>query len=143
MALGDVIVLDDVSVSLGGTDISAAVATARIHVTYHNVEVPHTMGRNWGPTKTSDKYRWMVDLDIQTDAFGSSNLDGIVSSKLPAPLGTGSGETTLSILPTGSGKTYSGTVSLSEWEPLGTGTTGEIISQTRTFTGAGALSVSG
>jgi len=145
MAAGDVRVLDNASVSLGGKDVSAYVASCRLHVTNPPVSVPNTFGRAGPLREVSDKYDWMLDIEFVTDGWGATELDGIMTAMLKPPLGSGSGRIACIIKPDGgttgtTNPSYTGTAILNEWEPLGSsGAINEAVRQTRTFQGAGDL----
>jgi len=145
MAAGDVRVLDNVYVTLNGTDVSAYVASARVHVTHPAVTVPNMFGRPGPLREISDKYDWMIDLEFVTDGWAASELDGVITAMLKPPLGSGSGRIALVVQPDGgtrggSNPSYSGTAILNEWEPLGSsGAINEAVRQTRSFQGAGNL----
>ena len=146
MALGDVIVLDDAAVDWGGTDISAALAMAKIMVQHVVVETPHTFGKPAAVVKTSKRYTWQVDMLFITDGYAAAELDGIVTAVMLPPLGpaTGTGEVEVVMkhsdaAVSADNKSYTGTITVPEWEPLGGGAVGEIVRQTRTFRGTGDL----
>ena len=146
MALGDVFILDDAFVEIGGTDLSDAVKQCRLHVEHRRVETPHTFGKSGAVGAVSEKYTWSLDLDFVTDAFGAGTVDAVITALMPSPLGasTTQGKAAVEIRPDSAavGATnpkYTGNVLIDQWDPLGGGTVGEIVTQTRTFMGTGDL----
>lgn len=146
MALGDVYVFDDAEITFAGTDVSAAVAQARIHITHVVAQSPHTFQRRVQTAEASRNYSWTVEFDFVTDAFGSATMDGVVRATMRPPLGAATGKAAIKIKPGSGAKaatnpSFEGTVLVDQWEPLGDGTATEIIRQTRTFTGVSELTV--
>ena len=146
MALGDPITLDDPTVTLGGTDISDAVAQAQLTLTHNRVSVPMTFGKSGALHRASSKYTWQVTLDLITDGYGAGTLDGIVTTLMPAPLGASTtGGVTEIVIKQDDGAvaatnpSYTGDIVLDAWDPLGSGQAGDIIRNSRTFMGTGDL----
>jgi len=160
MAAGDVIVLDSVSATVKGKasgdtahDISAYVSSARITVTHPEVAAPNTFGRAGPLRAVSSKYDWSVELTFETDGWGASSIDAIMTGLMHAPLGPSDSDDSDSersgVVEVALGATsgtasatnpvYEGDVLLSQWEPLGSGQINERVSQTRTLQGAGPL----
>lgn len=148
MALGDVTTLDDPSVSVGGTDISDAVASCQFRFTYRLVEVPNTFGAAGPRRRASEKYDFQVTLDVITDGFDAGELDKVMTALMPAPLGASTtGGLAEIIIKPDSGATaatnpsYTGNIVIHEWDPIGSGVAGDIIRNSHTFMGAGDLAV--
>ena len=146
MALGDVFILDDAFVEIGGTDLSDAVKQCKLTVSHTEVSTPHTFGKSGAVTAVSEKYTWSLDVDFVTDEFGAGGVDAIMTALMPAPLGasTTQGKAAIEIRPdsavvSASNPKYTGNVIIGMWEPLGGGAVGEIVTQTRTFQGSGDL----
>ena len=146
MALGDPLTIDDPTISVGGTDISDAVASCELLVTHNQVSVPNTWGKDGAINRASAKYTWQITLDVITDAFGATTLDGIMTALMPAPLGASTtGGRAEVIIKADSGAvavtnpSYTGNVIIHEWAPLGSGVAGDLIRNSRTFMGDGDL----
>ena len=155
MALGDIITIEDAVVYIGRftdtppvrTDISQAVAQAQLSIVHRRVEVPHTFGTISGVrTVASKKFSWSVTLDVVTDGYGAAELDGIMTNLMPAPLGssTDGGRADIEIryddgAISASNPAYKGQIVIDQWNPLGSGTPGDIVRNSFTFMGDGDL----
>ena len=165
MAAGDVQVIDNTYLSLQGTggtgtptntvrNLSPYIAVCRLQITHVLPGQAYTMGVAGPLRELSDKYDWQLDVEFVTDGWGASELDGYIAEMLKAPLssrtsGQGGARTgTLNaVVRPNSGSVgaanpqYAGQVILSDWEPLGgSGAINELVRQTRTMMGRGALS---
>lgn len=145
MALGDGNWLDDPVVMFAGTDISAAVAKCRVHEQNVRIDHQHTSGRGGRRRSVSTHYEWSVELMLVGDGYLAASLDAVITAAMRPPLGTGAGTAAINIRP-GSGSlgsanpSYSGTVCVDEWEPLGEdGTIPSEIVQTVELMGTGDM----
>ena len=153
MAAGDTWILDNAEVMVGATaadqDISGYVASAMVHLEHPEVPTPHTFGQAGQRTTVSGHYTVTVTLDLITDNFDAGSLDRIFRAFMKPPFGAStSGEAFISIAPDGSqpsgptsgtatNPSFSGKIVVSQWDLLGSGAVGEIVRQSRTFTGTG------
>jgi len=146
MALGDIFQLDNPYCELAGTDISDAVQRARLEVTHVEIDVEAAFGEDVRRTVASAAYSWMVEFEFRTDGYGSTTLDGIITAKMHPPLGSGEGNIEFVLRPDKKVKSatnpeYGGTLSIASWEPLGPGTAGAVVVQTRTLKGNSKMTV--
>ena len=152
MAAGRALVLDGAQIQIGAStanqNISAYIPQCMIHSENLLVTTPHTFGQDGPIAEVSAKYNWSVQLEFVTDDFGASTIDGIMRGLMRAPMGSSTtGRAAISIIPkagtggTAENPTFSGTVLIDQWDPLGGGNVGEIVRQTRTLTGVGTLDV--
>ena len=146
MALGDIFQLDNPYCELAGTDISDAVQRARLEVTHVEIDVEAAFGEDVRRTVASAAYSWMVEFEFRVDGFGGSTLDALITAKMHPPLGSGDGNIEFTVAPstgstTATNPKYGGTLAVSSWEPLGPGTAGAVITQTRTFKGNSKLAM--
>ena len=146
MAAGDVITIENPVVSWAGTDISGYCAQARIMLNHVESVVPHLYGQQGAQRVVSTHYDWSVTFDFVHDGFGTGTLEKAITDTMPPPLGpaNGPGRAALEIAvatgtQTDSNPKWQGTVVVSSWEPLGSGQAGQIMRQSRTFNGDGAL----
>ena len=153
MALGDTVILDNAAVWVGSgatadTNISGYVAQAMLSFQHLEVPTPHTFGQSGQVTSISAHYTVTVTLDLITDGYDSGELDKIFQDFMPGPLGAGDGIASIVIAHTGASggslpvgtaaaPVYTGQIVVSQWDPLGGGQVGQIVRQTRTFTGTG------
>ena len=145
-------ILDDAHVMVGATsadeDISGFCAQAMVSITNTEVPTPHTFGQDGQVTTVSSHYTVQVTLDLITDNYSAGQLDRIFRAFMRAPMGSSTnGEAFISISPssvspgTATNPTFSGKIVVSQWEPFGGGQVGDIVRQTRTFTGTGDWTV--
>ena len=149
MAVGTRIVLDNPFISFAGSDISGYCTRAMLHLEHNETVTPFVFGRDGESRDVSEHYRWSLTLDMLTDGWGNSTIDKIVTATMRPPLGpaTGTGKAAIIVRPTGgmSGTAgidnpqYSGTVVVSQWDPLGSGEAAQLIRNSRTFNGDGDL----
>ena len=169
MAAGRVQVIDNTFLSLQGTggtgsnpqnlvrNMSPYISVCRLMITHTVPGVVHSMGVAGPLREVSDKYDWQLDVEFLTDGWGASELDGWIAEMLKAPLssraagggasarGPRSGTLNAIVRPDAGDRSatnpqYAGAVILNEWEPLGgSGAVNEIVRQTRTLMGKGAL----
>lgn len=142
-------------VSIGGQDLSDHVAQVMIHVEDTGVTETITAGNAWAENTLSGKGRWSVTLDFVTDSYQAAapnGLDGMMRELLPpAAGGTATGAAAVSqeivIRPDAAAESAanpqrSGQIVMHAWDPLGGGQVGQIVRQTQTYVGSGALSYS-
>ena len=145
-------ILDDANVLVGATtadeDISGFCAQAMVSIQHIEVPTPHTFGQSGQVTTVSDHYTVTVTLDLVTDNYSAGQLDRIFRAFMKPPLGSSTtGEAHIAISPsstspgTATNPTFGGMIVVSQWEPLGGGQVGDIVRQTRTFTGTGNWTV--
>ena len=147
-------ILDDAFVQVGATsadeDISGFCAQAMVSIQNTEVPTPHTFGQDGQVTTVSSHYTVTVTLDLVTDNYSAGQLDKIFRAFMRPPMGASTtGEAFISISPsstspgTATNPTFGGKIVVSQWEPFGSGQVGDIVRQTRTFTGTGDWTVTG
>ena len=153
MALGDVIVLDDVQVEVSSdpyagsptyTDVTDAANSGRILIQYTVVAGRPTFGRAGLRRKTSKKYTYQLVLNFEVDAYGAGSINAIIGAAYPPPVGAGDGDLGFRITPasgsvSAANPRWSGIVAVNDFEPLGAGTADGNVVQDRTFDGIGDI----
>ena len=143
MALGDkVIVLNDASLSLGGTDVSNAVKKVTLRLNHVLVNV-NRMGRKGPQRNVSDSYDWQIDVEFGIEShYAVNEINQVMQALMPGPLGAATSNAAmilkgLSEAVSTSNPTYSGSVSVDSWSPIGdSGEWGENMMVSRSFMGA-------
>lgn len=146
MAIGTPAVFPIKYLQLGSTNVSSALSSGVLTVTYDRVDAEHTMGRSSLRTLLTNKYSWELECTLEIDGYGAGTLNNIIAGALPSPLGSGTGTLAIEIRQSSGNVSatnpkYTGNVLVESYKPFGDSGGMEVATITVTWMGTGDLTV--